>query len=270
MTDAADTSETGPAKIPATARPHSAYRFDVDAPRDKSEKLEEWMLTYMDTVTLLVTLFVLILSFASISEEKYAELVEGLRLDKYGPGFMTGSTGVMDMPGVHPEPKAPEAAEDRTGVEERLQDLITEKGLNDLVSIGVSDGLLDLRLQDSVLFPSGSAALLDSGREVLSRLIPILSSGKFEISVHGHTDSVPISTAEFPSNWELSGSRAASVVRALEAMGIDENRLAISGFAHTRPVGDNKTEEGRAKNRRVNIQLHVTPEETEAILGGRG
>jgi outer membrane protein OmpA-like peptidoglycan-associated protein len=113
---------------------------------------------------------------------------------------------------------------------------------------------------------AGAAELLDGGKRVLTGLLPLLSAGGYMISVEGHTDSVPIATERFPSNWELSGARAASVVRELIALGIDENRLELSGFAHTRPLGDNATPAGRERNRRVNILLHASQQDMEDIL----
>jgi len=127
--------------------------------RMKGERLEEWMLTYMDTVTLLVTLFVLILSFSSMEDEKFKALVEGLRLDKYNAGVLTGSQGLMDLPSMKQapvtteSPPAPEQDSD-IGVSERLGDLIAEKGLDDQVEIKFSKDLIDLQLQEGVLFPS--------------------------------------------------------------------------------------------------------------------
>jgi len=239
----------------------------------KGERLEEWMMTYMDTVTLLVTLFVLILSFASISNEKYNALINALRLDKHGAGILTGSIGIMEMPGVVngiPPSISLERANENTNrannITDRLQSMIAEKGLQDIIGIKFSEGLVDLHLQDSVLFPSGTAKLLGSGRDILQSILPLLSKGDYLISVQGHTDSIPISTEEFPSNWELSGMRAASVVRELIALGIAERRLELTGLAHTRPVDNNKTEDGRRNNRRVNILLHATSQDIEAIL----
>ena len=239
--------------------------------RMKGERLEEWMLTYMDTVTLLVTLFVLILSFSSIEDEKFKALVEGLRLDKYSVGVLTGSQGLMDLPSMKQapvtteSPPAPEQDSD-IGVSERLGDLIAEKGLDDQVEIKFSKDLIDLQLQEGVLFPSGTAELLGGGKRVLHDLMPLLAAGDYPISVQGHTDSVPIATEQFPSNWELSGARAASVVRELIVLGVEEKRLELSGFAHTHPLGDNGTASGRERNRRVNILLHASRKDMEDIL----
>lgn len=262
-----------PSSAPVVSRRRSR-RDEFQPSTEKGERLEEWMMTYMDTVTLLVTLFVLILSFANMSEEKYNALVEGLSLDKHSSGVLSGARGIMDIPGVtEGEPPSP-ASDTSTGkpqnpsddMTDLLQNMIADQGLQNLVEIKISDGLVDLQLQDSVLFPSGTAELLASGRNVLQNLMPLLIKTDYLISVQGHTDSVPISTPAFPSNWELSGARAAAVVREMIANGIAENRLELAGLAHTRPVADNDTVDGRRKNRRVNILLHATAADIENIL----
>jgi len=269
-------NQTGTETDNRSERPATRKRSRMETfgpPAEKGERLEEWMLTYMDTVTLLVTLFVLILSFASISEEKFNLLVEGLRLDKYGAGIVTGSTGIMDLPSVSPDESAPPTkpapdTKSDTSAEttEQLEALIAERGLSDLVQVKFEDGLIDLQLQESVLFPSASAELISSGVDVLDRLRPILASGDFNITVQGHTDSIPISTDSYPSNWELSGARASSVVRELIRLGIAEDRLEIAGFAHTDPIASNENDDGRTKNRRVNIVLQASPEEIGRLL----
>lgn len=230
------------------------------------------MLTYMDTVTLLVTLFVLLLSFSTVSPEKYAAVAEGLSLKKYGSGILSGSQGIADGAerGIEPLPLAPEPKSDAAANERRaiemLERRLAEQGLDQDVEVKVSDNLVHLQLRDSVLFQSGRASLTDNGVRVLSRLAPMLTSGDFLISVEGHTDDVPISTAAFPSNWELSGARAAAVVRELVDLGVTANRLQMVGFAHTRPIAGNDTPEGRQRNRRVNLVLNVTADEAGDVL----
>jgi chemotaxis protein MotB len=90
---------------------------------------------------------------------------------------------------------------------------------------------------------------------VLDRLVPVLNARRTPIAVEGHTDDVPIKTARFPSNWELSSARASTVVRQLQSAGVAPSRLRAVGFGETRPVAGNHTPEGRAKNRRVVLVL---------------
>ncbi|WP_229809141.1 OmpA family protein [Salinicola rhizosphaerae] len=113
----------------------------------------------------------------------------------------------------------------------------------------------NLRIQDHLLFDSSAVALTDRGRALISRLIPTLEGFDGTISVEGHTDSVPISTARFASNWELSAARASAVVRVLRLAGIDGDRLRAIGYASTHPLADNDTPAGRASNRRVELVL---------------
>lgn len=237
----------------------------------KGEILEEWMMTYMDTVTLLVTLFVLILSLTTVSEEKFNALAEGLRIDKYGHGILMGSPSVMDLStpstnDMQTEGVGPTVAIEPQMVADRLEELIASADLADQIEIEISDDLIDLQLNESVLFLSGSSELLPGGKGILENLTPLLKTGQFIISVQGHTDSVPISSEIYPSNWELSGARSASVVRALILSGVAEDRMEMVGFAHTRPIASNDDAEGRSKNRRVNILLNASPEEVEQLL----
>jgi len=113
----------------------------------------------------------------------------------------------------------------------------------------------NLRIQDHLLFDSSAVGLSDNGRELIERLIPTLAAFKGTISVEGHTDSVPISTSRFPSNWELSAARASAVVRVLRLAGIDGDRLRAIGYASTHPLASNHTPAGRASNRRVELVL---------------
>ncbi len=262
---------------PAAPRRHPSRA--IEPPIDRSEKLEEWMMTYMDTVTLLVTLFALILSFSTISKEKTEALAEGLRLDKYGVSILMGATGIMNKarsiaPVMSkppaPAPVEPKADEPAPALDQSalggIQKLLAEQGISDSVEAKITDSLLDLQLRDSVLFESGQATLLSGGFKVLSQLIPLLQKGAFTISVEGHTDSVPISTDYYPSNWELSGARAAAVVRALIELGVAADRLQTIGHANTRPVADNATDDGRKQNRRVNLILNIDAKNAGALL----
>jgi chemotaxis protein MotB len=89
----------------------------------------------------------------------------------------------------------------------------------------------------------------------MAPIIDLLANNRLMISVEGHTDNIPISTAQFPSNWELSAARAISVVRLLQQRGIDGQRLRAIGYADSLPLQSNDTAEGRAVNRRVNLVL---------------
>lgn len=118
---------------------------------------------------------------------------------------------------------------------------------------------LTFRLDDAVLFETAGAELLPEGQDAIDELVPIFEATGARISIEGHTDNIPISTAQFPSNWELSSARASSVLRYLADQGIAQNRMRAIGYGDIRPIASNETAEGRAQNRRVEITLHFDP-----------
>ena len=118
-------------------------------------------------------------------------------------------------------------------------------------------GAVSIEISDNILFGLASAALSPEGRQLLNELAVVLGTLPYELSVEGHTDNVPINSSRFPSNWELSSARAAMATRALIEQGIAADRLRAVGYGDTRPLMDNLTSEGRAKNRRVSFVLHV-------------
>ena len=149
------------------------------------------------------------------------------------------------------------------------QDELQEKLKTDIsqgdVSVGSSEGNLTITLGDKVLFRSGEWELQPRGQKVLLQVCDVLKKVDDRLfQVEGNTDNVPISGAlktRFPSNWDLSSARAAAVVRFLEKNGVDAKRLVLTAYGDMRPVGDNKTIEGRKLNRRVEISLEPLPVE---------
>lgn len=130
---------------------------------------------------------------------------------------------------------------------------------------------LRVKLSQEILFPLGSAELGSEGRRVLSAVASRLRDLPNRIEVQGHTDDLPIHGAlarVYPSNWELGGARAASVVRLLERSGLAADRLVAVSFGQTRPVAPNDTPQGRARNRRIEIRLVPAGETASAPTGG--
>ncbi len=140
-------------------------------------------------------------------------------------------------------------------LQQQLTKTIDEFGLNKDVSIKVTQGYAQLEIQDKVLFKSSEADLTASGGALLKRLMPLLKQSVGLILIEGHTDNIPIKTAQFPSNWELGASRATSVLHFLVLQQLDSSRLRAITYADTMPIADNSTPEGKEKNRRVNILI---------------
>lgn len=137
---------------------------------------------------------------------------------------------------------------------------------NDQVELRENGFWLEIEINTSVLFPVASARLAEDYLPVIRRLGEILATTDSRIQVEGHTDNVPINTVEFPSNWELSAARAASVVRLFRESGVDPTRMAAVGYGEFQPVGDNSTNEGRAENRRVVVVVTASGRSEDATL----
>jgi chemotaxis protein MotB len=120
----------------------------------------------------------------------------------------------------------------------------------------VSEGI-NLRVQNQLLFESAEAGLSDAGEALVASLVETIERYDGDVSVEGHSDSRSIDTEEYPSNWALSSARAIAIVQVLEDAGVTTGRLRAVGLAATRPLADNDTLEGRARNRRVEVVIHV-------------
>lgn len=258
-------------------------RYSVDQIGDEGASPEadnSWMLSYLDVLTLLIAFFVLLLAMSEPKqdeEETLQPLAAGAAdakdttpsvIPTAGPdGILGGGIGVLPeynavIAGNSGETN-PDA--DNTGTtdsndsdyDERFGDL--EDSLNAMSLQGVDAEIgtegLTLRIADNLLFASGASELRYDGMILISQLREVLESFDGEISVEGHTDSIPINTPQFPSNWELSSDRAISVLRFLEADGTNANRMRAIGYADTKPLQSNASAAGRAANRRVELVL---------------
>jgi chemotaxis protein MotB len=214
----------------------------VDSSR---EGPDTWVMTYMDLITLLLTLFILLLSYSGKGNGEYEEVTKAMA--EATDGVLKGSQAPAI---VEPEPRSPL---DTLG--ESLQRQFTEAGLGAGVDVTFTEGTLDIQLSEKVLFPSGEARFNRRAAAALQPVLAVLEGTDYAISVEGHTDNIPIYTERFPSNWELSVARATSVVRYLIGQGIERQRLKAIGYADTQPIADNASEAGRAKNRRVTLVI---------------
>nr|WP_282103606.1 flagellar motor protein MotB [Halomonas getboli] len=212
-------------------------------PEQGGEEGESWLMSYLDVLTLLITLFVLLLSMSSLST------ADGEGDGEVAAPAMRAALAVGE--GLKPR---------HAGLQPRFQGL----GM-DGVSVERTHQGLTLRIEDRLLFDSGRARVTEGGRQVLSRLAERLVDLGGEISVEGHTDSLPIATSRFPSNWELSTGRASAVVRALAEAGVARDSLRAIGYADTRPLAANDDAEGRAANRRVELVWRAPEPGPEAI-----
>jgi len=207
-------------------RSQVAPRDEVLLPEDESES---WAVSYIDLLLLMVTLFVLLLSY---QQQKIQQVVE------------VEQTSEMMSVEKRPDNSA-------------FLDQIYLSHLKDRVSVVEEQNTIKLAMSDSILFFPADATLSRSGEQVLDEIAVMLKQRPWHILVEGHTDNQPISTPRYLSNWELSSARATSVTRYLIGRGIAPQRLSAIGYADTRPITSNADDVGRGRNRRVALVLRA-------------
>jgi len=158
---------------------------------------------------------------------------------------------------LQPVAETDDTAPGTTGPMKAFLDTVNNSELHDRVELSVHGGGVNLEISDSILFTPANAALTPSGMAVLEGLASALKAQPYLLSIEGHTDNIPIETARFPSNWELSTARAAIVARYLVKHSVPAERVRAIGYADTRPRADNLTPEGRSRNRRVSLVLQA-------------
>lgn len=171
----------------------------------------------------------------------------------------------------HKDQQQPQTANEAAAAIQKMADEIEHsmQGLikQNLITVRRSTFWLEVEINTSILYSSGSARLESDAVPVLEDLAKILTPFPNALHVEGFTDDVPISTLAFPSNWELSAARAASVVTLFARAGIEPSRLAAIGYGQYRPVADNHTPEGRTKNRRVVVVVLSSADKHEVVPG---
>jgi chemotaxis protein MotB len=224
---------------------------------------ESWLIAYLDVVTLLLAMLVVMLAFSEPVSESFRGERREIALDVQSPAVQTaddsGTTIAPPIPLPHPA-TAPERVEgDPVDVRESpLRPAVEVGDLGPGVAVEAGQGIVRFRISSEVLFASGDASLTPAGQAVIDRLLPAFNQAPdHTIVVEGHSDNVPISTVRFPSNWELSASRASAVVRHLQTRGLNPTRLRATGMAETKPLASNDTPEGRGQNRRVEIVMEA-------------
>jgi chemotaxis protein MotB len=249
---------------------------------EEEEAGEAWLLPYSDLMTLLLAVFIVLFAVSQIDQAKADAMADafGSMLTQSGSGLLPDNSGLT--PGGNPvappndfpfiispqspySPATPAPAEgdgddqevnDLKALQQKLDGLFAEAGLEAKVSTIIDERGLVVSLQSTVLFDSGKAILKPENRELLIKTGLALNGINNYIRLEGHTDNVPISSAQYPSNRELSTARANVLAHLFEDYcDISPEKLIAVGYAEYRPIGDNKTSEGRAKNRRVDLVI---------------
>ncbi len=252
------------------------------------ENHERWLVSYADFITLLFAFFVVMYSISSVNEGKYRvlsdtltdafvtsaqsldpiQLGEQVRTQQPVAGEYAAPTpgqGAEPVSEPPPQPAAdtpepPTLGQIALNLQQAMKSFIDQ----DLVKVTQTDRGIEVEMSSRMLFRSGSARLSAPVLKPLRKVARILRPLPNQIHVEGHTDNVPIRTSAFPSNWELSAARAASVVQLFTRLGVTPERMAAIGYGEFRPKSDNGSAEGRQANRRVSIIIMAGEHERAA------
>jgi chemotaxis protein MotB len=237
----------------------------INADEEGAEGAPEWMTTYSDLVTLLLTFFILLFSMASLDKIKFLRVAASLQkaFGHIGGGEMFLTNSGKNILTLVKENNSPNKSSLESPPDQQINDFITDvkqvikqEHLNKDISIIDNQDTLILRVNSTILFDQGSAEIKAPGRLTLIKLGSLLQKLNREIFIQGHTDNYPINTTLFPTNWELSTKRATNIVLFLIAnCRLDPAKLTPTGNAEFRPVAPNGTEAGRQQNRRIDILI---------------
>ena len=245
------------------------------------ENAERWLLTYADMITLLVAFFIMLYSMSVMNQAKFQQLAISVR-SGFGGSITTGAPtiiqqggGIAGRPSIlsnsrqdlsHSGPQFPDPsragalAADRKRLDnayEIMQAFIKKNGLEKQMQVSQDErGVVVTVLTDRMLFEAGQADLRTQELGPLAKVAQVINTvPDNRVRVEGHTDSLPIHTARFPSNWDLSVTRATTVLRFFAARGVAPRRLEAAGYADQRPLVPNTSDQARARNRRVEVVI---------------
>ncbi|MFQ5561300.1 MAG: flagellar motor protein MotB [Nitrospinota bacterium] len=251
-------------KPPAPA-PQPQKKAPEQPPAGKSGA-PAWVVTFADLSTLMLTFFILLLSFANMDVIKFKEMLGSVQ-NAFGVTKKRKGDYQPTLKGKEVEKEVAtdgtssgsEAANEaqREKAAKTITKAIAKMGEAKNAEVSVGKNGVNVKIKGGYLFDSGKASVRDEAAKLLGTFAMVLEDYPFKLKIEGHTDNIPISTEKFPSNWELSAIRATTVLRFLsEKEGVDKHRLTAIGYADTRPLATNEEAWGRRKNRRVEFVFH--------------
>lgn len=248
-----------------------------------------WLVTYSDLMTLLLCFFVLLYGMSTVDEGKMQQVAQALQ-----EAFM-GSIGFDILDQMNNDEGVEEDGEDveedlsqeelevieeifnveydeelmdgyAEEIHEAIEEFLQNQNLGSDVKVEVvNEGVL-LNIKDQVFFDLGKAQIKPESLKMLDKLSELFKKFNNEIRIVGHTDNIPISTTQYPSNWELAAARSCAIVRYYASQGFSPDRLTCSSYGDTQPIATNDTEAGRAQNRRVNFLIQASAEELKEFV----
>ncbi|MEI6207013.1 MAG: OmpA family protein [Desulfuromonadales bacterium] len=244
---------------------------------EKHVNHERWLVSYADFITLLFAVFVVLYAMGQSDKKKVEEVVASIQAS-FGMATAGAPTPRLNVipsrpitviPALKPEVSLPPMGRPRSGqaktrAEEKdfrqirasIEAYLVKQGAQKKVSLEITRRGLIVSLKEAGFFDSGKATIKPEAYELINTISEVMTQYNNPLRVEGHTDNVPINTAQFPSNWELSTARATNGLKyLLNNFDVDPDKISATGYAEFRPLADNATHEGRAKNRRVDLVM---------------
>lgn len=242
---------------------------------------ERWLISYADFVTLLFAFFVVLFASGRADQLKQRRVSHAIDSAFQSLGLFAGKprqTGGADSSmGSNPMPAhvalgedvlaAAQVRADLKQIEGQMRQLLADKLADSTIAIHMDRDGLVISLREAGFFASGSAIPKAEAVSTIRRIAQALGQSGYDLRIEGHTDNVPIHSAEFASNWDLSAARATHVARIFLSLGtIEPARISVAGYGEFHPASTNDTPEGRAQNRRVDVV--VIPRSNLNLTGG--
>lgn len=244
---------------------------------EKHANHERWLVSYADFITLLFAVFVVLYAMGQSDKKKVEEVMQAIQ-QSFGMAT-TGATApkinviasqeITVIPSLKPEIKMSPIGRPRNGqakaraeekdfrqIKSAVEAYLVKQGAQSKVTLEITRRGLIVSLKEAGFFNSGQANIKPEAYELINTIAEVMTQYNNPLRLEGHTDNVPINTSQFPSNWELSTARATQGLKYLiKNFDVDPNKISATGYAEFRPISDNTTSEGRAKNRRVDLVM---------------
>jgi chemotaxis protein MotB len=245
---------------------------------EKEPNHERWLVSYADFITLLFAVFVTLYAMGQSDKKKVEQVIQSLR-ESFGYSAtgsapkpaVIDSTDLRIIPSISPDltnkgrslggqtygkGKTKAGEKDFRAIKASMEAYLIKQGAQEKVNVGITRRGLVVSLKEAGFFDSGSAIVRESAFPLLAKVAESLGEYSNAVRVEGHTDNVPMSSLQFPSNWELSTARATNIVHFLtKSYDFEPGKISAAGFGQYRPIADNASTDGRSKNRRVDIVL---------------
>lgn len=244
---------------------------------EKEANAERWLVSYADFITLLFAVFVVLFAMGQADKKKVEEVMQSIQ-SSFGMSTAGASSpkvnvipsqAITVIPSLKPELKINPMGRTRGGqaktraeekdfrqIKSAVEAYLVKQGAQAKVTLEITRRGLIVSLKEAGFFNSGQANIKPEAYELINTIAEVMTQYNNPLRLEGHTDNVPISTSQFPSNWELSTARATNGLKyLLKNFDVDANKISATGYAEFRPIADNTTPEGRARNRRVDLVM---------------